>query len=519
MANGIQKDLGKVTAYSYAKAAGYTGTEEQFQAIFNEFTKNAPGLIDRMDTAVERAEAAVTNIDATVQDAVDDAVEEATASAVATANQAVSDAQAAQTAAEGAVTQANNAVTQANAAVTAAQAAQSAAEDAAESFVLDRTLTDSGAAAPADLVGNLKESTNELKTAINDIYTPEHIGFTPIYDNNHTWVTGAFSNGAIITNRNAVTILSVPLINGNIIGMENFGSYEFTLYDSTNQLVQYYTSSPFTITADGTYSIMVVKNPREEIVDKVGEIASTFGILNANVPASINDSIVSMNALTPDAKSFISPLFGKKIVFLGDSITAGYELPNYVTWCNKVGEKYSMDYYNYGINSNPIAKTTADTSGLQPMVIRYADMVDGADYVVVEGGANDRAFSVTLGTDDSTDITTFKGALNVLIDGLYTKYPKAKIVFLTPWYRIGNSTPNGANLYEKDYVGAMLQICANHSVPCFDNYHDSGMSWQNTAQVQWMDAGMVKNGTINYHFSAEAYTWMMPIYEALLSRL
>ena len=158
MANGIQKDLGKVTAYSYAKAAGYTGTEEQFQAIFNEFTENAPGLIDRMDTAVERAESAVTNIDATVQDAVDDAVEEATASAVATANQAVSDAQAAQAAAEGAVTQANAAVTQANNAVTAAQAAQSAAEDAAESFVLDRTLTDSGAAAPADLVGDLKES-------------------------------------------------------------------------------------------------------------------------------------------------------------------------------------------------------------------------------------------------------------------------------------------------------------------------------------------------------------------------
>ena len=152
------KDLGKVTAYAYAKAAGYTGTEEQFQAIFNEFTENAPGLMDRIDTAVARAEAAVANIDATVQDAVDDAVEEATASAVATANQAVTDAQAAQTAAEGAVTQANAAVTQANAAVTAAQAAQSAAEDAAESFVLDRTLTDSGAAAPADLVGDLKES-------------------------------------------------------------------------------------------------------------------------------------------------------------------------------------------------------------------------------------------------------------------------------------------------------------------------------------------------------------------------
>ena len=164
------KDLGKVTAYAYAKAAGYTGTEEQFQAIFNEFTENAPGLMDRMDTAVARAEAAVADIDATVQDAVDQAVGEATASAVATANQAVTDAQAAQTAAEGAVTQANAAVTQANSAVAAAQAAQGAAEDAAASFVLDRTLTDSGAAAPADLVGDLKSALANGYIGTNSAY-------------------------------------------------------------------------------------------------------------------------------------------------------------------------------------------------------------------------------------------------------------------------------------------------------------------------------------------------------------
>ncbi len=54
----VEKDLGKVTAYAYAKAAGYTGTEEQFQQVFNEFTENAPGLLDRLDDAVADAEAA-----------------------------------------------------------------------------------------------------------------------------------------------------------------------------------------------------------------------------------------------------------------------------------------------------------------------------------------------------------------------------------------------------------------------------------------------------------------------------
>ena len=65
----VEKDLGKVTAYAYAKAAGYTGTEEQFQQVFNEFTQNAPGLLDRLDDAVADAEAAQTAAETAVTNA------------------------------------------------------------------------------------------------------------------------------------------------------------------------------------------------------------------------------------------------------------------------------------------------------------------------------------------------------------------------------------------------------------------------------------------------------------------
>ena len=80
----VEKDLGKVTAYAYAKAAGYTGTEEQFQQVFNEFTENAPGLLDRLDDAVADAEAA----------------QAAAQTAVTNANTAKNAAEAAQAAAE-----------------------------------------------------------------------------------------------------------------------------------------------------------------------------------------------------------------------------------------------------------------------------------------------------------------------------------------------------------------------------------------------------------------------------------
>lgn len=111
----VTKDLGIVSAYGYAKAGGYTGTEEEFQAIFNEFTEDAPGLLDRLDEAVDDAETA-----------------------------------------EAAAVAAN----------TAAQAAKTAAENAASTFTTDTTLTVSGKAADAKVTG---DNFTQLSTAFNEI--------------------------------------------------------------------------------------------------------------------------------------------------------------------------------------------------------------------------------------------------------------------------------------------------------------------------------------------------------------
>lgn len=85
----VEKDLGKVTAYAYAKAAGYTGTEEQFQQVFNEFTENAPGLLDRLDDAVADAEAAQAAAETAVTNA--NTAKTAAETAQAAAEQAAQD--------------------------------------------------------------------------------------------------------------------------------------------------------------------------------------------------------------------------------------------------------------------------------------------------------------------------------------------------------------------------------------------------------------------------------------------
>lgn len=209
-------------------------------------------------------------------------------------------------------------------------------------------------------------------------------------------------------------------------------------------------------------------------------------------------------------------LYGKTLVALGDSLFHGNKLGNEATWINKLGKKHNMTVYNYGVNGNTVAVQDEETK-TPPMCVRYADMADGADYVVVLGGANDKRLHVPIGKDDDTDPHTFKGALNVLILGISEKYPRAKVLFMTNYNRW--PTVNKLGISDLAYVIAMEEVCRKYAIPCFNNYYNSGISFQNPAHKPWVDEGLVLGIGENRHFSDEAYDWLLPKYEALLMSL
>ena len=212
----------------------------------------------------------------------------------------------------------------------------------------------------------------------------------------------------------------------------------------------------------------------------------------------------------------MSNLTGKTLVALGDSLIYGSKLGNEATWVNKLAKKHNMTVYNHGINGCPVAQQTIEPQRV-PMCVRYADMEDGADYVVVLGGANDKRLHVPLGEIDSQDTSTFCGALNTLILGITAKYPKAKFLFLTNYDRWRSK--NNEGLSDIDYVDAMITVCARWGMPCFDNYRNAGFSFYNPAQCEWIDEGCVLEGKSNRHFSDEGYDFLLTRYEALLEAL
>lgn len=217
-----------------------------------------------------------------------------------------------------------------------------------------------------------------------------------------------------------------------------------------------------------------------------------------------------------------SPLYGKKLTVMGDSLIYGNGLGNGATWITNIGLKYNMDYVNLGDNSNPVAEAsgTSETA----MVDRISSVPADTDYFVLLGGANDKRYNVPIGTTSSTDKTTFLGAINNIISALRVRCPKAKILLMTTYMRF--SSTNDLSLGDADYAEAMITGGRANFVPVFDNFHNSGVNFLDSNQRAWMDESRNRqkkvSGSTTYiddthHFSIEGYEWITPIYEAALS--
>lgn len=164
--------------------------------------------------------------------------------------------------------------------------------------------------------------------------------------------------------------------------------------------------------------------------------------------------------------SINSILFNKKIGFLGDSITYGLGVNN--PYPTIIQNNTNCNAVNYGVSGNSIAKAGSKgqpNAQENPMCIRYSQMDNDLDYIIVFGGTNDYAYQIPLGEETSTDIETFYGGLNTLIEGLIEKYPGKPLLFLTPLYRT-LSYESGYKFL--DYVVAIKNRCKYYSIPVFD---------------------------------------------------
>lgn len=169
-------------------------------------------------------------------------------------------------------------------------------------------------------------------------------------------------------------------------------------------------------------------------------------------------------------------LDGKRIAFLGDSITFGGCLENsedcYVNRIVKMSRWGRV--LTYAVPGSRIgAYIGSDPRCIGPSFVeRFRQMEGKLDIVMVFGGTNDFGIgNAPLG--DRMDHTpfTFYGALNLLMEGLKEKYPEALLAFMTPLHRRTEAVPNeysGAVL--ADYVSAIRERAEEYKIHILDLY-------------------------------------------------
>lgn len=209
---------------------------------------------------------------------------------------------------------------------------------------------------------------------------------------------------------------------------------------------------------------------------------------------------------------------GKKIAFLGDSITANYLLPETIT------ANLASVMYNFGIGGTRLANhTTAGYDKLSGYQIaaainsgNWTDVIAGAttvrdtdpvsyqyvldranamaaldwstiDYIVIGYGTNDFGGNNPIGVIADTVGSTFYGALNLTIESILSSKPNVRLLFWSPiWRRRTPVDPSGISggsdvstntngSYMIDFVDAMQAACSRKHIEFLDLYRTSGI--------------------------------------------
>ncbi len=215
--------------------------------------------------------------------------------------------------------------------------------------------------------------------------------------------------------------------------------------------------------------------------------------------------ILAFIALTTIFAAFAadSNLAGKTIAFLGDSYVKNHRRPSSETWHSKAAANLEMNYVNCGRNGSSIAfDRTKDGFG-PAMTERYkTEIPDSVDFIVVIAGHNDADY-LTNHSDENLWEDFVKG-LDTLLDGMQTKFPNARIAFVTPWAvaRPGFSEVNAQ----------IIKACGQKGIPVLD------MAALGVIEVNNPDfrAKYFQGPNDTAHLNAEGHNLLVPLGEAFI---
>ncbi len=217
-------------------------------------------------------------------------------------------------------------------------------------------------------------------------------------------------------------------------------------------------------------------------------------------------------------------LKGKKINFLGDSITEGYGVEREEDFfVNRMKRDYSLAASrNYGIGGTRYARQkhpNFDEPIDRDFCMRLYEMDPDADIVVVFGGTNDFGHGdAEFGSPSDRTPETFYGACHYVYSHLKERYPSAVIVVLTPLHRTTEMLHRGDGSKTWDcpllseYVDVIRNVAGEYGLPVLDLYNDSYLDTRvNEVLWRYIPDGLHPNGEGHKILEEEIASFLMKL--------
>ena len=204
---------------------------------------------------------------------------------------------------------------------------------------------------------------------------------------------------------------------------------------------------------------------------------------------------------------------GKKVAFIGDSITDPEAIPTVKTYWKFLEEWLGIEPFVYGING-------ANWSGALGQAMKLqATQGNDIDAIFIFMGTNDYNGSIPLGewfsisledTNDHGRLTTkphrnivkdnatVRGRINIAMEFIKENFPVQQIVLMTPIHRAfaqfsednvqpEEAFPNKLGLYVQSYIDVIREAADLWSVPLIDLFRASGLHPLTTSHAQFFN--------------------------------
>ena len=197
-----------------------------------------------------------------------------------------------------------------------------------------------------------------------------------------------------------------------------------------------------------------------------------------------------------------SPWSGKKVAFLGDSITdpAQTNRPQRIFW-QYLADDLGIEPHVYAVSGYQWDRVYKAAQKMQQ------EMGGDVDAIFIFAGTNDYMNGIPLGEwfeekEEKVylkgrtlklprrhfikDMKTFRGRVNTVMEFLKTNFPDQQVVIMTPLHRgrydlgrpniqIDETFPNANGVRLEEYVAALREAADIWSVPVIDLYRESGL--------------------------------------------